>query len=101
MNAYTVAQLILEDLCGLRMRFTKKKVALIADVEKEFLKVGLQPDDRGVTRVFWLKNVTKTTLENNVQILMFPRGPFGMISYPLLLAVTIKYHLDTAETPSS
>ena len=90
---------ILEDLCGLLMRFRLNKVALIADVEKAFLQVGLQPDDRDVTRFFWLKDVTKPTLENNVQILRFTRVPFGMISSPFLLAATIKYHLNTAETP--
>ena len=74
-------------------------MALIADVEKAFLPVGLQPDDRDVTRFFWLKNVTKTTLEKNVQILMFTRVPFGMMSCPFLLALTIEYHLSTAETP--
>ena len=59
---------ILEDLCGLLMRVRLNKVALIADVEKAFLQVGLQPDDRDVTRFFWLKDVTKPTLENNVQV---------------------------------
>ena len=89
----------LEDLCALLVRFRLNKVALIADVEKAFLQVGLQPDDRDVTQFFWLKDVTKPTLENNVQILRFTRVPFGMISSPFLLAATVKYHLNTAETP--
>ena len=92
---------ILEDLCGLLIRFRLNKVALIADVEKAFLQVGLQPDDRDVTRFFWLKDVTKPTLENNVQILRFTRVPFRMISSPFLLAATINYHLNTAETPEA
>ena len=46
---------ILEDLCGLLMRFRMNKLALIGDVEKPFLQVGLQPDDRDVTRFFWLE----------------------------------------------
>ena len=40
--------IILEDLCGLLMRF-RLKVALIADVEKAFHQVGLQPEDRDAT----------------------------------------------------
>ena len=36
---------ILEDLCGLLLRFRLHKVALVADVEKAFLQVGLQPDE--------------------------------------------------------
>ena len=45
---------ILEDLCGLLLRFKIYKVALTADIEKAFLQVGLQPADRDVTRFLWL-----------------------------------------------
>ena len=91
--------IILEDLCGLLMRFRLNRVALIADVEKAFHQVGLQPEDRDVTRFLWLKDATKPTLENNVQELRFTRVPFGMISSPFLLAATVKYHLNKADTP--
>lgn len=37
---------ILEDLCGLLMRFRMNKAALMAVVEKAFLQVGIQPEDR-------------------------------------------------------
>ncbi|XP_068750817.1 uncharacterized protein [Montipora capricornis] len=72
--------IILEDLCGLLTRFRLNRVALIADVEKAFHQVGLQPED-------------------NVQELRFTRIPFGMISSPFLLAATVKYHLNKADTP--
>ena len=91
--------IILEDLGGLLMRFRLNKVALVADIEKAFLQVGLQPEDRDVTRFFWLKDATKPTLENNVQVLRFARVPFGMISSPFLLAATVKCHLNRAGTP--
>ena len=90
---------ILEDLCGLLLRFRLHKVALVADVEKAFLQVGLQPDDRDVTRFLWLKDPSKPTLEKNVQVLRFTRVPFGMISSPFLLAATIKHHLTKAASP--
>ncbi|PFX20422.1 hypothetical protein AWC38_SpisGene15123 [Stylophora pistillata] len=90
---------ILEDLCGLLLRFRPHKVALVPDVEKGFLQVGLQPDDRDVTRFLWLKDPLKPTAENNVQILRFTRVPFGMISSPFLLAATTKNHLTKAGTP--
>ena len=91
--------IILEDLGGLLMRFRLNKVALVADIEKAFLQVGLQPEDRDVTRFFWLKDATKPTLENNVQVLRFARVPFGMISSPFLLAATVKCHLNREGTP--
>ena len=91
--------IILEDLCGLLMRFRLNKVALIADVEKAFHQLGLQPEDRDATWFLWLKDATKPTLENNVQALRFTQVPFGMISSPILLAATVKYHLNKANTP--
>ena len=45
---------ILEDLCGLLLRFRTHKVALTADMERAFLQVGLQPTDEEVTRLLWL-----------------------------------------------
>ena len=90
---------ILEDLCGLLLRFRLHKVALVADVEKAFLQVGLQPDDRDVTRFLWLKDPSKPTLEKYVQVLRVTRVPFGMISSPFLFAATIKHHLTKAASP--
>ncbi len=92
-------QIILEDLRGRLMRFRLYKVALVADVEKAFHQVGLQPEDRDVTRFVRLKDATKPTLENNVQVLRFTRVPRGMITSPFLLAATVKYHLNREDTP--
>jgi len=56
-------------------------------------------DNTGVVSVLWLKDPSKPTLENNVQVLGFTRVPFGMISSPFLLAATIRNHLTKAGTP--
>ena len=90
---------ILEDLCGFLLTFRLHKVTLVADVEKAFLQVGLQHDDRDVTRFLWFKDPSKPTIEKNVQVLRFTRVPFGMISSPFLLAATIKHHLTKAASP--
>ena len=71
---------ILEDLCGLLLRFRIYKVALAADIKKAFLQVGLQPADRDVTRFLWLKDPTKPLSKDNLQIYRFTRVPFGVIS---------------------
>ena len=47
---------MLQDLCGLLMRFRLGKIALLADIEKAFLEIGLQLPDRDVTRFLWLKD---------------------------------------------
>ena len=43
---------ILEDLCGLLLRFRTRRIGIIADIEKAFLQVGLRQVDRDVTRSY-------------------------------------------------
>ena len=92
---------ILEDLCGLLLRFRFYKVALTTDIEKAFLQVGLQPADRDVTRFLWLKDPTKPLSKDNLQIYRFTRVPFGVISSPFLLGATILHHLEQVGTPAA
>ena len=46
---------MLRDLCGILLRFRLHNVAVVADIEKAFLQIGLQPEHRDVTRFFWIK----------------------------------------------
>ena len=85
---------ILENLCGLLMRFRFNEAAILADIEKAFLQVGLQARDRDVTRFLWLKDITDQNIKGNVQIYRFCRVPFGVVSSPFLLAGTIQHHLQ-------
>ena len=59
---------ILEDLCGLLLRFRTHKDALTADIETAFLQVDPQPTDRDVTNFLWLKHLTKPLTKDNLQI---------------------------------
>ena len=47
---------MLKDLCGLLLHFRISKFAVVADNEKAFLQLGLQNEDRNVTRFFWIKD---------------------------------------------
>jgi hypothetical protein len=83
------------------MRFQLQSIAMIADIEKAFLQVGLQTKDRDVTRFLWLKDTSKCEVDDNVDIYRFCRIPFGIISSPSLLASTIKHHLSNFGTSTA
>ena len=85
---------ILEDLCGLLLRFRMKKIGLVSDIEKAFLQVGLHEADRDVTRFLWLKDIQKPVSKDNLLVCRFKRLSFGIISSPFLLGATIKHHLE-------
>ena len=90
---------LLNDLTGMLLRFRLPKIAIVSDIEKAFLQVGLNRKDRDATRFLWLKDTSKLTVENNIQVLRFTRIPFGLVCSPYLLAATINYHLE--KNPSS
>ena len=57
---------ILEELCGLLLRFRTKKIGIISDIEKAFLQIGIQKDQRDVTRFIWLKDISKPVTDDNL-----------------------------------
>jgi len=90
---------ILPNLFGLLIRFRLSPIAIVADVEKAFLNVGLQIPDRDVTRFLWLKDPKNPVVNENLQVFRFCRIPFGIISSTFLLEATVMYHLQQANTP--
>ena len=84
----------MNDLCGLRMRFRLNHIAIVEDIEKAFLQIGLRTDQRDVTRFFWMKDSSQTRLDyDNIQEHRFCCVPFGVISSPFLLGATIDYYI--------
>ena len=81
------------------MRFWSKRIALIADIEKAFLQVGLNEADRDVTRFPWVKDIKKPPMDTNLQVYRLTRIPFGIISSPSLLGSTVKHLLESIGAP--
>ncbi|XP_060601761.1 uncharacterized protein LOC132755002 [Ruditapes philippinarum] len=87
---------MVHDLCGILLRFRKHPIAIVADIERAFLQIELQRDQRDVTRFLWLKDIDNPmTNACNIQEFRFCRVPFGVVSSPFLLGATIEHHLDT------
>lgn len=90
---------MLRNLCGMLMKFRLHRIALVADIERAFLQVGLQQSDRNVTRFFWLKDCENHRISmDNIREFRFCRVPFVIISSPFLLAATIESHLSSYKT---
>ena len=71
--------MLLRNLCGILLRFRFYKTAMVADIEKAFLQIGLQPSQRDVTRFLWLNNLDSPRVDR-AQEYRFCRVPFGVIS---------------------
>ena len=56
---------MLNDLCGLLMRFRLHQIAIVADIEKAFLQIGIQPNQRDVSRFLWLKDSGEIRVESD------------------------------------
>lgn len=81
-----------QSILDILIRFRTHKVALLGDIEKAFLMVGVERRDRDVLRFLWFDNPQS---ENpNIVKYRFARVVFGVSSSPFLLNATIKHHIE-------
>jgi hypothetical protein len=92
-------QIFLDNIVSLLLRFRMHPVAILADIEKAFLQVGLQKSERDVTRFLWLNDVHQPPTGENLITLRFRRVSFGVVASPFLLGATLMYHLKKIGTP--
>ena len=76
----------------LLFRFRSHPVALVADIERAFLMISVNPNDRDALRFLWVEDPFESELR--VFTLRFTRVVFGVTSSPFLLNATIQHHLQ-------
>lgn len=81
-----------QNILDIILRFRTHKIALIADIEKAFLQIAVNKEDRDALRFLWVDDVSKT--EPTITSLRFTRVPFGVTSSPFLLNATVQHHLN-------
>ena len=83
---------LIEHITDILLRFRIHRVALIGDIEKAFLMVGINESDRDVLRFLWVDDVSAN--DPKTVVLRFTRVVFGVSSSPFLLNATLQHHLS-------
>ncbi|KAL3075407.1 hypothetical protein niasHT_036127 [Heterodera trifolii] len=84
---------LLNDLIGIVMRCRMSEILICADIEKAFLQILIKEEDRDALRFLWVNT------DGQVKTYRFRRVPFGLISSPAHLSVTLKHHLGQTDHP--
>jgi hypothetical protein len=82
----------LNDLTGILIRFRMNKYAIATDIEKAFLNITLDENNRDVTRFLWLSDPSNPNSESTTY--RYRAVLFGATSSPFTLCVTILKHLE-------
>ena len=87
---------LLNELSGIILRFRVFAQAFTADIEKAFLQIELNEEDRDATRFLWLKDIRQSVDDyQNLEVYRFCRVLFGAAPSPFLLGATIQHHLNS------
>ena len=74
------------------LRFRERKTALFGDIEKAFLNIRVQEQDRNVLRFLWIDSFEKD--DPKLLLCRFCRVVFGFNSSPFLLNATLRHHIS-------
>ena len=77
------------------LQFRSGNYAVVADISKAFLRIGIAPEHRDFTRFLWFKDNSMSTYST----FRFKVVLFGATCSPFLLNQTIRYHLTNHEDP--
>ena len=85
-----------QSIVDIILRFRLHKIALVGDIEKAFLTVSVDEEDRDVLRFLWLDDIEKELPK--LVVMRFTRVVFGVLSSPFLLNTTIHHRMKQYES---
>ena len=86
---------LMQELPKILLTFRINQIAFTADIEKAFLQIELNEEDRDATRFLWLKDpALPVNHPDNIIMYRFGVVLFGAAPSPFLLNATIQYHLN-------
>ena len=74
------------------VKFRGYPIAVVADIEKAFHQIQINPEDRSMLRFLWFDDIEKDRPQ--IKQYQFRRLVFGLTPSPAILASTIKLHLS-------
>ena len=86
---------LIPQIFDMLVKFRQNKIGLVSDIEKAFLMIGIDKEDRDMLRFLWLKDAKDP--HSDVLKLRFCRLVFGLRPSPAILGATIQHHLKTHE----
>ena len=86
------------DITSLLMNFRQHRIAMSSDVEKAFLQIAIQENDRDALRFLWWEEIPSEAMPSpEIRTWRMTRVTFGTTPSSFLLAATIHRHLDDFE----
>ncbi|XP_070573730.1 uncharacterized protein [Ptychodera flava] len=84
---------LINDLPAILLRFRANRVAFVSDIEKAFLNIRLEEDERQYTKFLWLSDIRDP--ESPFDVYQFKSVLFGAACSPFMLNAVIKTHLES------
>ncbi|KAH9402715.1 hypothetical protein TYRP_015466 [Tyrophagus putrescentiae] len=85
LNDFLYKGVVKWDLLTVLLKFRFGEYAITADIEKAFLRIGVEPDDRDAFRFWWKDNQGRTIIRR------FTAVPFGTSTSPFLLFAVLTH----------
>ena len=77
------------------IRFRENKIGLVSDIEKAFLNISVDPQDRNCLRFLWIDSIDKE--DPKLVVLRQARVMFGVNASPFLLNGTLQHYIRSNE----